>query len=239
MLVPILTAHRRLIHQARGNMGQLDPFLESTRLFWLQLVEGLPRVIAAFVLLTLGWLVARFIRKVTIRFLRFLRVDLLAEKAGVEDFLLQGGVRYTAVTLIASMLYWLILLTVVLSVLSSLGLTTAAELFSRMLSYVPDVVVALLLVVFGSVLARFVQGVSFTYLNNIGIAGAEIMSAIAQWAVLLFVIFVALEQLSIGGQILVSAFQIAFGALCLALAIAFGLGGRDWAAHILSKRWKK
>jgi hypothetical protein len=162
----------------------------------------------------------------------------LAEKAGVEDFLLQGGVRYTTVTLIANMLYWFILFAFVLAVLSSIGLTTAADLFGKMLLYLPNVIVALLVLVFGTVLAKFIQGVTFTYLNNMGIAGAQIMSAIAHWAVLLFVVSAALEQLAIAGQILVSAFQIAFGALCLALALAFGLGGREWAAHILEKLWK-
>ena len=56
---------------------------------------------------------------------------------------------------------------------------------------------------------------------------------------LLFVIAVILEQLSIGGQILVSAFQIAFGALCLALALAFGLGGREWAGRLLDSLFKR
>ena len=220
-------------------MVQIQPFLDSIRSFWLQFTDMLPRVAAAFVLLTVGWLIARLIRKATIRALKLLRIDLLAEKTGVEDFLLQGGVRYTTVTLIANMLYWFILFTFVLAVLSSMGLTTAADLFSKMLLYIPNVIVALLLLVFGTVFAKFIQGVSFTYLNNIGISGAQIMSTIAQWAILLFVISAALEQLSIGGQILVSAFQIAFGALCLALALAFGLGGREWAAHILEKMWKK
>jgi Mechanosensitive ion channel, conserved TM helix len=220
-------------------MDQLQPFLESIRSFWLQFIDILPRVATAFVLLTVGWLIARLIRKATIRALKLIRIDLLAEKTGVEDFLLQGGVRYTTVTLIANMLYWFILFTFVLAVLSSMGLTTAADLFSKMLLYIPNVIVALLLLVFGTVFAKFIQGVSFTYLNNIGISGAQIMSTIAQWAILLFVISAALEQLSIGGQILVSAFQIAFGALCFALALAFGLGGREWAAHILEKMWKK
>jgi len=220
-------------------MGQIEPFFESIRLFWMQFVDILPRVATAFGLLTVGWLIARLIRKGTIRALKLIRVDLLAEKTGVEDFLLQGGVRYTTVTLIANMLYWFILFTVVLAVLGSMGLTTAADLFSKMLLYIPNVIVALLLLVFGTVFAKFVQGVSFTYLNNIGISGAQIMSTIAQWAVLLFVISAALEQLSIGGQILVSAFQIAFGALCLALALAFGLGGKEWAAQILERMWKK
>jgi hypothetical protein len=220
-------------------MGQIQPFLDALRTFWVQFLEILPKVAAAFVLLTLGWLIARLLRKGTVRFLKLLRVDVLAEKTGVEDFLLQGGVRYTTVTLIASMIYWFILFTFALAILSSMGLTAAADLFTKMLLYIPNVLVALLLLVFGTVFAKFVQGVAFTYLNNMGIAGAQLMSTVAQWAVLLFVVSAALEQLSIGGQILVSAFQIAFGALCLALALAFGLGGREWAAHLLEKMWKK
>ena len=66
-----------------------------------------------------------------------------------------------------------------------------------------------------------------------GVAGARAISTIASFAVVLFVIAISFEQLSIGGQILLSAFQMAFGALCLALALAFGLGGREWAARIL------
>jgi Mechanosensitive ion channel, conserved TM helix len=220
-------------------MSLLDPFLDSLRAFWLQLSTILPKVAGAVVLLTIGWLIARLIRRGTIKALKLVRVDVLSEKSGIEDFLLQGGVRYTAVTLIANMLYWFVLFTFVLAILSSLGLTSAADLFNKMLLYIPNVIVALLLLMFGTVFAKFVQGVSFTYLNNIGISGAQIMSAIAQWAILLFVISAALEQLSIGGQVLVSAFQIAFGAICLALALAFGLGGKDWAAHILEKVWKK
>jgi hypothetical protein len=143
------------------------------------------------------------------------------------------------VTLIANMLYWFILFTFTLAVISSMGLTTAADLFNKMLLYVPNVIVALLLLVFGTVFAKFIQGVSYTYLNNMGIAGAQIMSTIAQWAILLFVVSTALEQVSFGGQVLVSGFEIAFGALCLALALAFGLGGREWAAHILEKMWEQ
>jgi hypothetical protein len=99
--------------------------------------------------------------------------------------------------------------------------------------------VALLLLVFGSLFARFVRGVSSAYLNNIGLEGSELLSGVAQWAILLFAVSAALEQLAIGGQVLVSAFQISFGALCLALALAFGLGGKEWAARILEKMWRK
>jgi hypothetical protein len=130
-------------------------------------------------------------------------------------------------------------LAVILAALNSLGLQAAAELFNRVILYLPNVLVATLMLLLGSLLGRFVQSVSFTYLNNIGVEGASFISHAAHWAILIFVVSIALEQLSIGGEILVSAFQILFGAACLALALAFGLGGRRWAAHVLDKLWKK
>jgi Mechanosensitive ion channel, conserved TM helix len=213
--------------------------IESLETFWLQLIGYLPRLLAAVLLLLAGWIVAKILRRAVIKFLKMVRFDVAAEKAGIEDFLLQGGVRYTAVTLVAGLIYWFVLLTVFLAVLNSLGLQSAAELFHRVVLYLPNVLVATLVVLFGSLLGRVVQSVSFTYLNNIGVEGASFMSHAAQWAILIFVVSIALEQLSIGGAIPVSAFQILFGAACLALALAFGLGGRRWAAHILDQLWKK
>ncbi len=213
--------------------------VESLQTFWLQLIAFLPRVIAALLLLFAGWIVAKLLRRATIRFLKMVRLDVAAEKAGIEDFLLQGGVRYTAVTLIAGLIYWFVLMAVILAVLNSLGLGAAAALFNRIVLYLPNVLVATLVLLFGTLLGRFVRTALFTYLNNMGVEGAPFISHVAQWAIVIFVVSIALEQLSIGGAILVSAFQILFGAVCLALALAFGLGGRRWAAHILDRIWKQ
>jgi len=220
-------------------MEQVNLTIESLRDFWAQFASYLPQLIAAVLLLTVGWVVAKLVRRIAIKLLRTLRLDVVAEKSGIEDFLLRGGVRYTTVTLVANLLYWFIMFTVMLAVLNSLGLQAAAELFNRIILFMPNVLVAVLVLIFGTLLAKIVRGLSFTYLTNIGLEGAAFVSSIAQWAILLFVISAALEQLSIGGQILISAFQIGFGALCLALALAFGLGGKEWAQRILDKIWKQ
>ena len=220
-------------------MEQLQIILSSLRQFWEQLAVTLPKVILSLLLLTLGWIIAKLARKATIRILRLLRVDVVAEKSGIEDFLLRGDIKFTAITLLAGLVYWIVLFTVVLAVLNSMGLEVAAQLFNKIILYLPNVVVAVIVLIFGAQFARFIQGIAFAYLSNIGIGGAEIMSLVAQYALLFFVVSVALEQLQIGGQILVSAFQIAFGALCLALALAFGLGGKDWAANVLQRMTKK
>ncbi|MBI4535383.1 MAG: hypothetical protein HY708_03830 [Ignavibacteriae bacterium] len=220
-------------------MDQINVFVQSLEQFWLHLSSFLPQMLGALLLLIAGWLIAKLLRKIAIKFLKLIRLDVAAEKSGIEDFLIKGGVRYTTVTIVANLIYWFLMFTVMLAVLNSLGLEAAAGLFNRIILYIPNVIVAVLVLMFGSLFAKFVQGVSFTYLSNIGIAGAQFVSILAQWAIIIFVVSVALEQLSIGGQILVSAFQIAFGALCLALALAFGLGGREWAASILDRMWKK
>jgi Mechanosensitive ion channel, conserved TM helix len=218
---------------------QMHVLLESLRTFWLEVAALLPRLAAALLALVAGFVVARGVRKVTIKLLRRLRLDVAAEKAGIEDFLVQGGVRLTAVTLVANVVYWAINLTVILAVLNSLGLDSAAALFNRLVLYVPNVVAAVIVLILGTLFAQFVGGLVHTYLGNVGVAGAPAIAALARYALLVFVVSIALEQLSIGGQILVSAFQIAFGAFCLALALAFGLGGRDWAARILDSTWKR
>lgn len=220
-------------------MNQITIFLDSLRQFWMQLMSFAPQLLAAAVILILGWLAAKVLRKGVLKFLKLIKLDIAAEKSGIDDFLVQGGVRYTVVTILANLLYWFIMFTVTLGVLNSLGLQSAAELFNKIILYIPNVFVAVLVLMFGTLFAKFVQGVAFTYLNNIGVGGAKFVSTVAQWSIVVFVVSVALEQLSIGGQILVSAFQIAFGALCLALALAFGLGGREVAAHMLQRIWKK
>jgi hypothetical protein len=220
-------------------MEQIDVFLDSLRSFWLQFTQFLPSLLAAFVLLILGWLVAKVLRNLAERGLKLLRLDVVAERSGIEDFLLKGGVRFTTVTLLSNLVYWFVMFTVLMAVLNVIGIQMASDIFSRIIFYIPKVVVAVIVLMFGALFAKFVRGVSFTYLSNVGIAGADFMGMIAQYAILIFVGSVALEQLEIGGAVLVSAFQIAFGALCLALALAFGLGGKDWAAKILDNTLKK
>jgi len=220
-------------------LDQIQALTESFRNLGLQLVEFLPRLLAAVVLLGLGWLLAKGLRRLTIRVLRLARVDEAAERAGFDDFLVQGGVRYTTVTLIASAVYWLLTLGVTLAVLSSLGLHTATDLFARLVQYIPNVIATIIVLIFGTLLAQFIQTASYTYLSNLGVSSARAISNVARMAVIVFVISLSLEQLSIGGQVLVSAFQIAFGAFCFALALAFGLGGREAAARVLDGWLKK
>ncbi len=214
-----------LLRSLRNTAGEIGAFL--------------PDLALALLLLILGWLLARVVRRIAIRSLRLLQVDQLAERSGVDDFLVRGGVEVTTVTLVAGTLYWLILAAVFVVLLEAVGLQTAGLLLSRLANFIPNLILAIGILVFGSLLARVVGGLVFSYLSNIGSAAAEPIGALARYALLVFVLFMAAEQLAIQTAVLVSAFQIAFAAVCLAAALAFGLGGREWAARVIARYTRK
>jgi hypothetical protein len=205
---------------------EMNLILESLRSSWVLISAWLPRLLVALVLLVLGWLLARAIRRVIVKLLRLARLEAAAEHTGVDDFLVRGGVRFTVVTLTGQIFYWAVILVVAVAVFNLLGLTVGPELMERLALYVPNVIAALAILVFGSLAARFLRGIVEAYLGNVGVQGAATIAVLVQGAMLAFVAVLALEQLGLAVTLLTSVFQLAFGGLCLGLALAFGLGGR-------------
>lgn len=216
-------------------MRELDIFVASLTEFWTDFVVFMPRLLAALVILFFGWVLAKLLRAGMLRLLRTVQFQRLADKSGLEAFLEQGNVNITLSRLLSDIVYWLVLLIVIVSVSQSLGLEVVARLFTRVINYVPNVLVAILVLVFGALIARFINRLVFAYLKQIGVSNALTISTIAEYLVQVFVIFVALEQLQIGTALLISAFQIGFGAVALAFAIAFGLGGKERASEMLAR----
>ena len=218
---------------------QLDVFVASFTTFWTQLAAFVPQLIAALILLFVGWLFANLVRTGVMKLLDVLKFDTLAQKTGIEAFLKQGNLELSLSRILAKLSYWIVIFVVVVVVANSLGLHMVADLFNQVVLYIPNIIVAILVLVFGVLVARFVNRMVFAYLNNIGVQGALTISTLSEYGVIVFVVFVALEQLAIGTDLLTAAFQIGFGAIGLAFALAFGLGGREWAASVIKKLTEK
>lgn len=218
---------------------QIDVFVASLTSFWTQLAGFIPQMLAALLLLFVGWIFASLIRTGVVKLLDALKFDELSQKTGIDAFLKQGNIHVPLARIVANLIYWLFILVMVVMVSNSLGLHAVAELFNRIVLYIPNIVVAILVLVFGVLMARFINRLIFAYLNNMGVEGALTISTISEYAVIVFVVFVGLEQLEIGTQLLTAAFQIGFGAIGLALALAFGLGGKDWAAGVIKRLTEK
>jgi Conserved TM helix len=218
---------------------QMDIVMQSLSSFWTNLAAFIPQALGALILLIIGWGIAKALRGAAVHILKAVKFDKLSEKSGIEAFLRQGNLTVTLSSILCELIYWLVILVVIVTVANSLGLQMVADLFNKIALYIPNIIAAVLVLVFGTLLARLINRTIFAYLNNIGVEGALTLSTLAEYAIIVFVFFVALEQLQIGVELLTSAFQIGFGAICLALALAFGMAGRDWAASVIERCTKK
>lgn len=220
------------------NSSQIDLFLTSLQTFWGEIALFLPKLLAALLLILAGWLLARILRAGVRRALEALGFGRIAEKSGLEALIRQGGMDLSLAGVIAGATYWLVLLVVAVSAANSLGLDSVAILANKVILYLPKVVVAILILVFGTLFSRVVNRVVFAWLNNAKFPGALSVSTGSEYAVQIFTLFMALEQLDIGATLLTVAFAIVFGGFVLTLALAFGLGGREWAAERI-REWSR
>lgn len=217
---------------------QINLFLTALETFWDQIAIFLPKLLAVLVMILAGWILARILRAGVKRGLDAVGFGRIAERTGLEALVKQGGVDLSLAGVIAGATYWLVLLVVAVSAASSLGLDSLASLANKLVLFMPKIVVAVLILVFGTLLARVVNRIVFAWLNNAKFSGALTVSTGSEYAVQIFALFLALEQIEIGTTLLTVAFTIVFGGLVLALALAFGFGGREWAAERI-KDWSR
>lgn len=208
----------------------VDLLVGTLQNFWAEIALFVPKLLAATVLLVAGWLLARLLRGAVRKVLGWMQFGGAVERSGLEALGRENGIELSIEALVSELVFWFAILIVVLSVANSLGLHVVAELLNRVVLYLPNLLVAILILVFGTLLARFVNRVVFAWLHGAKVDGALTLSTLSEYAIQVFALFLALEQLAIGTQLLLAAFVIAFGGLALAMALAFGLGGREWAA---------
>ena len=220
-------------------MERVDVFIEPARAFLMQIGAFLPRLALALVVLVAGWVLARVIRFATDRGLRAINFNILGERSGMDGFLRQGGTRIDTVALFAMLAYWLVILATLIIAFNGLGLTYITDLLGRILLFVPKVIVALVVLTFGAYFARFVGNAVQTYYRGAGIQDAEVLGRLAQYAIVVFVVLIALDQVNVGGDIVRQTFLIILAGVVFALALAFGLGGKDWAAAQLGRWWPR
>ena len=220
-------------------MNDIDVYVEPVRAFLRQLGDLLPRLLFAIVVLLVGWLIAKAVRYAAVRGLRAVNFHVVTERSGLDGFLRDGGVRADTTELLATLLYWLVILAALVMGFNMLGLTYITDLLGRVVLFVPRVMVALLILVFGAYFGRFVGGAIAAYCRHVHIQDADLLGRLAQYAIVTFVVLIALDQLNIGGDIVRQSFLIILAGLIFALALAFGLGGKEWAAEMLERWWPR
>lgn len=213
--------------------------VEPTKEMLTRIANFIPILIGALAILIVGWIVAKIIKGLVNRILAVIRFDVIAEKAGVSNILSKGGIKFTARQMISGLAYWLVMIMVLVMVVNALGLTVASQLLEGLLAYIPKVIAAIFVLVLGMFLGNIVSGIIRTTASNANLPKPQMLGNISQWAIVIFAATISLVQLGIAPLLVASTFNILFGGICLALALAFGLGGKDIAAKYLEDLRKR
>lgn len=216
-------------------MDNVNVLLEPIRASLHQVGAFLPRVLLAIAILIAGWLIAKAVRFTLVKTLRAVNFDVITDKAGIDTFLRRGGGEVDTIRVLGALAYWLVILAAVMIAFNSLDLAYVTDLVGRIVLFVPRVMVAVVILVFGAYFARFVATALTAYLNNVGVGEAALVGRLSQYAIMVFVVLIALDQLGLG-DILRQTFLILLAAIALGLALAFGLGGQRRAAELI-ERW--
>jgi len=217
-------------------MERLDVLLEPLRASLVLAGAYLPRVALALLVVALGWAAAKLVRFAVERALRAVNFNVLAERAGVDSFLRGGGIAADAVAIFGLLAYWLVILAALMIAFNGLGLTYITDLLRQVVLFAPNVVVALVILVLGAYFSRFVGNSVTAYCRSTGLQDAGVLGRLAQYAILTFVVLIALDQLGVGA-IVRASFLILLGGVVFALALAFGLGSRRRAQALLERWW--
>lgn len=208
---------------------------EQLTIMGTRIVHFLPNLLAAVVILGIGWPLAWALGRGVERLLRMVDVDHFAEQLGVNAFLTRGGLKPDPSYLAGRMLYGGLLVLTAVASFGALDIALFNQLATSFLLYIPHLVTATIIVALGIFLSNFVARATLIAAVNANFPAATTAAGLARWGVLLAALAMALEQLGIARNIVVVGFGVTLGGVVLAAAIAFGLGAKDLAQEFLER----
>lgn len=196
----------------------------------------LPRLIVMLILVLAGWLIA-YIAKVILRsILRLIKFDRLSEDAGASQLLNKAALP-SATEMLSRFAFWVTWIGFILLGVSVLGILGLQDQIARFFLFLPRLFIAVLILFLGLLAASFFSRAALLAAVNANVPSPRVLSMAVRSIIIVFVLSIFFEELGLAEETMLVAFGIAFGALMLGLAIAFGIGGRDLAQRFLEEKF--
>ncbi len=212
--------------------------IEPFKSFFENVLDFLPNLMTSLLILILGGAIAIALEKSFTRLFKAINLDRLSEKFGINDIIQKGGIKEPVSILFSKIICWITVLFFLIISLNALNVTTVERLLEKFFLYLPNIFVALFILFVGYLLSNFLGRTALIASVNAGFKMSGIIGKFVQFTVFFISIAMALEQLGIGKETVLLAFAIIYGGVVFALALAFGLGGRNTAREYLEKRLK-
>lgn len=216
-----------------------EVFVQSLQNLWFGVMDVLPKIVLGVLLFIVGWLIASLVQQGIREIIKALKLDNLLAHTGLDETIRRAGFTMDSGLFVGGLFKWFIIILFLQLSLGVVGLTQVNEFLGRVVAYVPNVIVAGLLVIAGSLIANFVGKLVEGSVKAAGISGSHPAGVVTRWAIWIFVILAAVTQLQLFNQIILPLVYAILVMLALAGGLAFGLGGRDAASRVIESWMKK
>jgi small-conductance mechanosensitive channel len=210
-------------------------FATSFQNAWGGVAAFLPRFIGAILLLIIGVLIADLIGRALAQIIRATKIDTLFHKAGAAPYFHRAGIRIDIGKFIGVIVKWFLIVVVLIQTLQILDLVAVTAFLESVLNYLPQVIVAVLIVLAGFVIGEFMEKIVSTGSRAASLGKPVFLGSVTRWAIWIFTALVALYQLGIATLLSETVLNGIVIALALAVGLAFGLGGQSAAADVIAK----
>lgn len=211
--------------------------IEPLEVFYSKILLFLPNFLAAVVLFGIGLILAWLLKLIFTKIFTSLKLDAFAERMGLKSIFERGGLKESLSAMLAMFISSIVVFTFSIIALRALDMPAVERLLERLFLYLPNIFAALLLIFFGYILSNFFGRAVLIASVNAGIKASELIAKLVKTAVIITAVTMSLEQLGIGSSTIIVAFAIVFGGIVFALALAFGLGGKDIASDYLRRKF--
>ena len=199
--------------------------------------ELIPALLGALIIVFAGYLLAKVLERLVDRGLKRVGLNNMLARGGVMEAVERSGAHFNPTRVLSNLVFWLVMFAVILVAANALGLESLASVFGELVSYIPSVIAAIVIILVGIVLGQFVGGLIAASAG--ALHGGRALARVGSSGVILLAVFMALQELGIATEIVTTAFAILFGAIALALALAFGLGSRELAGEIMREWYER
>jgi small-conductance mechanosensitive channel len=202
---------------------------------WLQVISFLPELFGAIVVFIVGLVIAWALRVVVEKVVKALHVDELMEKLKVTDLFKKAGLKLHVGSLLGWIVKWFMIIVFLIAAADILGWSQITSFLNDVVAYIPNAIVAVVILLVGIVLGSFVYEIVEKAVQAAKLGGEKLLAGIAKWSIFLFAFIAALQQLGIASQLLQTITTGLVAMLAIGGGLAFGLGGQDHAKKFLGK----
>lgn len=199
----------------------------------------IPRILGALVILIIGSAIARMLKRVVIKLLEATRVSKLVERTPVEHFMHNAEMGQKIEGVVGTTVYWLLMLVVLQTAVSVLGLAPLTQILDRVLAYIPNIISAVLVLFLGVIVAGVVESLVKGAIRSIDGQSALLLGKVASYLVMTMVVLAAISELGIAREFIMILFVGFVSTVTLGLGLAIGLGGKDVVNKMLTQWYER